>query len=136
MIGLWWFARFWTQIVNKLPDINDIEDFNFKQSTVITDRNGIVLYRMFEENRQYVPYQEISAHFVNWLVATEDQRFWENAWIDPIGMVRAAITDVTEWKTHGASTLTQQLIKMMMLTPEKKIERKLKEIILAVKIND
>jgi penicillin-binding protein 1A len=136
MIGLWWFARFWTQIVTKLPDINDIEDFNFKQSTVITDRNGIVLYRMFEENRQYVPYQEISPHFVNWLVATEDQRFRENAWIDPIGMVRAAITDVTQWKTHGASTLTQQLIKMMMLTPEKKIERKLKEIILAVKIND
>lgn len=91
---------------------------------------------MFEENRQYVAYENIAQHFVNWLVATEDQRFRENAWIDPIGMVRAAITDVTQGKTHGASTLTQQLIKMMMLTPEKKIERKLKEIILAVKIND
>gem|GEM_PF-6623733 len=50
-------------------------------------------------------------------------------------MVRAAITDVTQGKTHGASTLTQQLIKLIMLSPEKKIERKLKEIILAVKLN-
>jgi penicillin-binding protein 1A len=50
-------------------------------------------------------------------------------------MMRALFTDVTQGKTHGASTLTQQLIKLIMLTPEKKIERKLKEIILAVKLN-
>ncbi len=132
VVGGW---RFWIQIINKLPDIEEIENFNFKQATTITDRNGVVLYRMFEENRQYVWYENISSHFVNWLVATEDQRFWENAGIDPIGMVRAAITDVTQGKTHGASTLTQQLIKLIMLNPEKKIERKLKEIILAVKLS-
>jgi penicillin-binding protein 1A len=51
---------------------------------------------MFEENRQYIGYDEISPHFVNGLVATEDQRFWDNAGIDPIGMVRAAITDITQ----------------------------------------
>lgn len=50
-------------------------------------------------------------------------------------MMRAAITDVTQGKSHGASTLTQQLIKLIMLSPEKKIERKLKEIILAVKLS-
>lgn len=135
IIGVVWWGWFRINIINKLPDIGEIENFNFKQSTTITDRNGIVLYRMFEENRQYVGYDEISPYFVNGLVATEDQRFWDNAGIDPIGMIRAAITDVTEWKTHGASTLTQQLIKLIMLTPEKKIERKLKEIILAVKLS-
>jgi len=135
IIGVVGGGWFWINIINKLPDIEEIENFNFKQATTITDRNGEVLYRMFEENRQYVAYDEISPYFVKWLVATEDQRFWENAGIDPIGMVRAAITDVTQGKTHGASTLTQQLIKLIMLSPEKKIERKLKEIILAVKLN-
>lgn len=129
----WW--RFRIKIVNQLPDIEEIENFNFKQATTITDRNWTVLYRMFEENRKYVWYKEISPHFVNALIATEDQRFWENAGIDPIGMMRALFTDVTQGKTHGASTLTQQLIKLIMLNPEKKIERKLKEIILAVKLS-
>jgi penicillin-binding protein 1A len=132
VVGWGWFR---INIINQLPNIEEIENFNFKQATTITDRNGVVLYRMFEENRQYVAYDQISSHFINGLVATEDQRFWNNAGIDPIGMVRAWITDVTQWKTHGASTLTQQLIKMIMLTPEKKIERKLKEIILAVKLS-
>lgn len=132
VVGWAWFR---IRIINKLPNIEEIQNFDFKQATKITDRNGVVLYRMFEENRQYVPYNEISPHFVNWLVATEDQRFRENVGIDPIGMLRAWFTDITQWKTHGASTLTQQLIKLIMLNPEKKIERKLKEVILAVKLS-
>lgn len=129
-----WCGRFWINIIRKLPDIREIENFNFKQATIITDRNGQVLYRMFEENRQYVPYKQISKNFINAIVATEDKRFRDNVGIDIIGIVRAWITDITQGKTHWASTITQQLIKLIMLSPEKKIERKLKEIILAVRI--
>ena len=118
-----------------LPNIDEIENFSFKQATTITDRNGEVLYRMFEENRQYVSYEEISSNFVEAIIATEDKRFWENAGIDPLGMLRALITDLRYGKTQGASTLTQQLIKLVLLSPEKKIERKLKEIILAMKLS-
>gem|GEM_PF-5042176 len=64
IIGVVGGGWFWINIINKLPDIEEIENFNFKQATTITDRNGEVLYRMFEENRQYVAYDEISPYFV------------------------------------------------------------------------
>ncbi len=127
---------FYVSIVRTLPDIKEIENFDFKEATVITDKNGEVLYKLFEENRDYVSYENIAPQFVNALIATEDQRFWTNPGIDVIGTLRAWITDVLYGKTQGGSTITQQLIKNIMLTPEKKIERKLKEIILAMKLNN
>lgn len=132
IVGWAWFYK---NILQDLPDIAEIENFNFKQATTITDRHGEVLYTLFEENRQYIPYEKISENFINALVATEDQRFRTNPGIDWKGTIRAGITDITQGKTHGASTITQQLIKNLMLTPEKKIERKLKEIVLAMKLN-
>ncbi|USN55910.1 MAG: transglycosylase domain-containing protein [Candidatus Peribacteria bacterium] len=128
-------SRFYVRIIKQLPDIGEIENFDFKQATVITDRNGIELYKLFEENRDYVGFNEISTHFVNAIIATEDQRFWTNPGIDRKGTLRAGITDITQGKSHGGSTITQQLIKNIMLTPEKNIERKLKEIILAMKLS-
>lgn len=131
ILGAW----FWKNILKDLPDISEIENFSFKQATIITDKHGEVLYNLFEENRQYIGYEGISENFVNALIATEDQRFWTNPWFDIKWTIRAGITDITQWKTQGGSTITQQLIKNLMLTPEKKIERKLKEIVLALKIN-
>jgi len=61
-----------------LPDIADIENADFSQTTVITDRNGVDLYKLYEENRDYIPYTDISENFVNAIVATEDQRFRDN----------------------------------------------------------
>lgn len=127
--------RWYTTIIRDLPDISEIENFTFKEATVITDRNGEVLYRLFDENREYVWYENISPYFVNALVATEDQRFRENPGVDRKWTLRAGLTDLRYGKTHGGSTITQQLIKNVMLTPEKKLERKLKEIILAVKLS-
>jgi len=129
------WAWFYVNIIRNLPDISEIENFSFKQATTITDKNWVVLYKLFEENRDYIPYEKISENFVNALIATEDQRFWENPWVDWKWTLRAAITDVTQWKTQWWSTITQQLIKNIMLSPEKKIERKLKEIILAMKVS-
>lgn len=126
---------FYVSIVRTLPDIKEIENFDFKEATVITDRNGEVLYKLFEENRDYVSYEEIAPQFVNALIATEDQRFRTNPGIDIKGTIRAGLTDLFQGKSQGGSTITQQLIKNIMLTPEKKIERKLKEIILAMKLN-
>lgn len=93
-------GRFGTTILKDLPSIEEIEDFSFKQATTITDRNGEVLYRMFEENRQYVPYEEVSENFVDAIIATEDQRFRENPGVDPKGMVRAVRTDLRYGKTQ------------------------------------
>lgn len=129
------WAWFYVNIIQELPDIEEVENFAFKEATVITDRNGEVLHRLFEENRKYIEFEEISENFVNALIATEDQRFWENPWVDRKWTLRAGMTDILEWKTQWWSTLTQQIIKNVLLTPEKKIERKLKEIILAVRLS-
>ncbi len=132
LVGFGWLRA---AVLSDLPKINEIEEFEFKQATVITDRNGVELYKLFEENRDYVEYADISAHFVNAIVATEDQRFWENPGVDRKGTLRAGITDLRYGKSHGGSTITQQLIKNMLLSPEKRLERKLKEIILAIKLS-
>jgi penicillin-binding protein 1A len=131
-----WGIWFYSTILSKLPNIADIEKVSFSQWTVITDRHGEQLYKLFDENRIYVPFEDISENFVNAIIATEDQRFWTNPWVDRKGTFRAAVTDITQWKTHWWSTITQQLIKQLMLTPEKKIERKVKEMILALRLND
>ncbi len=135
VIILIWWGRLWANVLSDLPNINEIEEFKFKQATVITDRNGEVLYKLFEENRDYVPYEDISHYFVDAIIATEDQRFWDNPWVDWKGTIRAWITDLRYGKSQGWSTITQQLIKNMLLTSEKKLERKLKEIILAMKLS-
>jgi len=132
LIAALWFYK---NIIRDLPDISEIENFSFKQATLITDKNWVTLYKLFEENRDYIPYENISPYFVDAIIATEDQRFWENPGVDRKGTLRAWITDVLYWKMQWWSTITQQLIKNVMLSPEKKIERKLKEIILAMKVS-
>lgn len=119
-----------------MPDIAAIQHIWFSQATEITDRNGEVLYKLYDENRDYIAFEDISSNFVNAIISVEDQRFWTNPWIDVFGIIRAWIRDVSKWDSHGASTITQQLIKNMLLTSEKKVSRKLKEIFLAMTIND
>lgn len=130
-----WWLWLYTSVIKTLPDIESIEDFSFKQATTITDRNGKELYKLFDENREYVAYEDISPLFIDALISIEDQSFWENPWFSLKWILRAVVTDLRWWQLQWWSTLTQQLIKNVMLTPEKKFERKAKEIILSVQIN-
>ncbi len=136
IISLIWAIRFKKNILDNLPDISHIEKISLSQASVITDRNGEVLYRIFEENREYVPLDQISPNMINAIIAIEDKNFWSNPWIDIYGIIRAAINDLVHRKAlQWWSTLTQQLIKNLLLDSDRKIERKLKEITLALKIN-
>jgi penicillin-binding protein 1A len=118
-------------VFRDLPRISDIQSKSFSQASVITDRNGNELYKIFDENREYIEFDQMSPHFVNAIVAIEDQRFWTNRGIDIYGIARAAIKNVWWW-----STITQQLIKNLLLSSEKKYSRKIKEILLALQINN
>jgi membrane carboxypeptidase/penicillin-binding protein len=89
--GIVWFKK---NILDQLPDISKIEDIQLAQTSVITDRNGIVLYKLFEQNRKYVPFEKISPNVINAIVATEDKNFWTNPGIDISGLIRAAIHDI------------------------------------------
>ena len=73
---------------------------------------------------------------VNALVAIEDQRYREHNGLDPMGIIRAAINNTFHLgKTQGASTIPQQLVRNLLLSRDKKISRKLKEIILTSRLN-
>jgi penicillin-binding protein 1A len=133
-VGAFW--RFYIAILNDLPDLNDAEKINsLNQASVITDKNGKELYKIFDENRQYVSIDKISPILQDAIVATEDQTFWANAWVDFYGIAKAWIGCViSNSQCRGASTITQQLIKNVYLTNERSVERKLKEVVLALRL--
>ena len=111
---------------------------NYKPETssIILDRNGEKLAYVFKkQHRLYARYDEIPGFLVEGLVAMEDTRFFEHNGVNPDAILRAIVKDIKAGKfVEGGSTLTQQLIKNKLLTNEKKLMRKVKEAILALKI--
>lgn len=102
-------------------------------TTEFYDRNGNLLYRLYEgKNRTLVKLTEIPQSLIQATVASEDRNFYHHIGIDPPAIIRALYRNLKEGKEEGASTITQQLIKNSLLTPEKTYARKLREIILAL----
>ena len=120
-----------------MPDVSQVRDISFSQATVITDRNWRELYRLFSENREYVDYSWINQNMVNAIVAIEDQRYWEHDWLDTRGIIRAVISKILHphSRTQWASTIPQQLVKNLLLTNERTVIRKLKEITLTKQLD-
>jgi membrane peptidoglycan carboxypeptidase len=120
-----------------LPDVRDLDRLSVPQSTTIYDREGNVLYVNFgEENREYKKLNQISKNLVNATIAIEDDKFYQHPGFDMIGFARAAINNLTGGSQQGGSTITQQYIKLTFLTSEKSYTRKLKELILAVRLEE
>ncbi len=119
-------------------DAYKIIDYNPKLSTQIYDRNGDLVANIFEKHhRLYANYDEIPARVIEALVAIEDTSFFEHHGVNFEAIFRAIIKDIKAMKlVEGASTITQQLVKNTVLTREKKIIRKLKEALLAFKIEN
>jgi len=111
-------------------------------SSKIFDRNGGLLYEVIDPHggrRTYVSFEEISSHLINATVATEDRNFWRHPGFDPIAITRAVYYALTEQEiVSGASTITQQLARNVILDPEERVERtakrKIKEIVLAAEL--
>jgi len=118
--------------LNSLPNPRELSQREIPQTTKIYDRNGILLYQIYaNENRTLVPLNLIPKNLINATIAIEDKDFYRNPGFDINAIVRAAIADLTGKPIQGGSTITQQLIKSTLLTPEKSISRKIKEIALA-----
>ncbi len=119
-----------------LPDVSQLKNLNFAETTRIYDRNGNELYSIFdEENRQYVKLEEINPFVRNATIAIEDKSFYHHLGFDLFGIIRAQLKNVQEEGiSQGASTITQQLAKNIFLSPERTYERKLKELLLSLEI--
>jgi len=117
-------------------DADKLINYKPETSSVILDRNGEKLAYVFKkQHRLYARYDEIPGVLVEGLVAMEDTRFFEHNGVNPDAILRAIVKDIKAGAfVEGGSTLTQQLIKNKLLTNEKKLARKLKEAILALKI--
>ena len=121
----------------KMPDLKSFDERTVSQSTKIYDRTGEIL--LFDLNqdikRKVVPYTEISQDIKNATVAIEDAGFFTHGGIEIKAIVRAIIANLTGSSLNqGGSTITQQVIKNSLLTSEKAVSRKMKEWILAIKL--
>lgn len=121
-----------------LPSPDRLQNRQVFRSTKILDRNDRLLYELFDPQagkRTSVKLSEISPYLIQATIAIEDATFYENQGISPRGILRAALANLRGEEIQGASTITQQLIKMVLLTPEVSIERKVQEMILAWRVN-
>ncbi|HSD90523.1 MAG TPA: transglycosylase domain-containing protein, partial [Kofleriaceae bacterium] len=115
-----------------LPRIEKLADYHPKQVTTILDHNDQRIGEIYTERRTFVPYEKIPPIVVDAFVAAEDNNYWNHSGIDYVGMVRAFFANLKAGKkTQGASTITQQVVKNLLLTPERSFKRKIQEIILA-----
>ncbi len=104
-------------------------------STKILDRNGDVLYDIFaDERRTPVTLEQVPDYLEQATVAIEDKNFYKHGGFDPTGMLRGLTRVFTRGRAQGGSTLTQQLVKNVLLTPERSITRKIREFVLAIQI--
>ena len=117
------------------PSIESVAAYRPSVTSKIFDRNNRVVGEIYLEKRNVVPFKAIPPHVVNAFVAAEDANFFKHKGVDYFAIVRAIVKDVLSGGfAQGASTITQQTVKSLFLTPEKSIGRKLKEVILAYRI--
>lgn len=128
------FIFFFIFILRDLPSPTTLSSpQKLGQSTQILDRNGKLLYTVYtEKNRAPVALSELPKHVKEATIAIEDKDFYRHGPFDPRGIARALYKTVFERKLEGGSTITQQLVKVALLTPERTIQRKIKEFTLSL----
>jgi penicillin-binding protein 1A len=119
----------------RVPSVKNLADYQPAIITRVFDRNGIPFAEYSIQKRIIVGKRDMAPDLVNAIVATEDADFYRHGGINPKAILRAGIKDIiARKKVEGASTITQQLAKMIFLTPEKSWRRKINEMFLAVQI--
>jgi 1A family penicillin-binding protein len=132
------FVSLFFIFLKDLPRPEVFTEAQINQSTKIYDRTGKILLSSVygEEKRTYIPLTEIPDIMQKAIIATEDANFYKHFGIDIPAIFRAIKIDiVNRTDSHGASTITQQLIRSTFLTPDKTISRKVKEIILSIELD-
>ena len=142
LAGSYFVYRYYL-IANTLPDVSTLRDRASQfQTTRILDRNGQLLYEVLDPTagrRNYIPLANISPNLVAATISTEDKEFYTNPGFDPVAIVRALWQNyATSGQGGGASTITQQLARALLLSPEERsqrtVTRKAREIILSAEI--
>ncbi len=113
-------------------DVAAIRDYRPPQVTRIVARDGTVLGEIFSERRTLIKYKDIPTHVEHAFLAAEDADFYNHEGMDYFGMARAMLSNLEAGELRqGASTITQQVVKNFLLSPERTFERKIQELLLA-----
>ena len=135
LVGLtiWHFGR-------DLPDHQQLAHYEPPIMTRVQAGDGRLLAEYATERRVFVPIAAIPQRVIKAFLSSEDKNFYTHHGVDPMSILRAALTDVGRWRSNrrpvGASTITQQVAKNMLLSNELSIARKVKEILLATRIDE
>lgn len=125
-------------VASDLPDYRWLATYDPPQMSRIYASDSRLMAELATERRIFVPIEAIPRRVQQAFVAAEDQRFWEHHGVDPLGIIRAAITNVENMsrgrRMGGASTITQQVAKNMLVGAERSLLRKVREAILAIRI--
>lgn len=123
-------AYYW--VSESLPKVDTLSDYHPPIITKVLSDDGTVVAELFRERRIVVPIERIPQQLIRAFVAAEDAKFFEHPGIDLVSILRAAVKNIEAGGiVQGGSTITQQVAKSLLLTPEKKFSRKFKEAILA-----
>jgi penicillin-binding protein 1A len=126
----------WMWVTSDLPDVSALEPYEPPLTSRVYDRSGALIGEFYSERRTLTPMDEIPKLVVNAFVAAEDDKFYEHGGVDFISTIRAAWVTFTTDEKQGASTITQQLAKNLLLTSERTYTRKAKEAVLAGRIEE
>ena len=122
-------------VTRNLPQISSLQDYEPSVVTTVYDDSGNLIAEFYLERRIVVPLEKIPQRLIDAFVAAEDSRFFEHEGIDFLGILRASWKNIKAGGiVQGGSTITQQVTKSLLLSPERSFSRKLKEAILAYRI--
>lgn len=119
----------------ELPRMGSLRDYHPPLVTRIFDRNGLLVGEISAERRTVVPYERIPTMLIKAVVAAEDAAFFEHRGLNYLGMLRAFVTNLRAGRfVQGGSSITQQVVKTFVLSPERTMRRKVQEVILARRV--
>lgn len=132
-IGIFfYYSLFLVNITKNLPSPEALAQTQGPLTTEFYDRNGELLYKLYEDkNRSLVKLNDLPPYLVQATIAIEDKNFYHHPGVDILALIRVVSVYLHDGQVQGGSTITQQLIKNTLLTTERTLQRKIKEIILA-----
>ena len=139
IISIFFFSFLW-KYSPELPNYSKILKYKPELSSRLYSADGIMLKSYHRQKRIYIPIERIPKNLINAFLSSEDKKFYSHFGIDFIAIIRAAITNIlaifNNQKIIGASTITQQVVKNLLLSNEVSFDRKIKEILLSIRIEN
>ena len=136
MIGGIALFALYVQIDQSLPSVEALKSYHPPLVTSVYSADDELIGEFFIERRYLVPLNELPPHLIKAFIAAEDTRFYEHSGVDLIGIFRAMLKNLQAGEiVQGGSTITQQVVKSLLLTPERTFTRKIKEALLAHRID-